>query len=129
VLVGTYAVGETGMHERLEGYAERDALPVMGGMYRRYETLESEGIYRGVIEELRDSGFTMSNRRETLEVVTGPETRFPEGEYFSIGDRVVVLGERNENVIEARGVRTTFEGMGGFTHMRSGGGMRPGMLR
>lgn len=124
VLFGSYAVAQVGVHERFSGYAERGELPMMGGMYRRYETLETQGMYRGVVTELFPDGFAIENRRETLTVFVSDKTRFPDGADVSLGARVVVLGEREGSVVYAVGVRPLPSGVRGG--MMGGGMMNPG---
>lgn len=121
-LAGSYAVAKVGIQERLQSAAERGELPLMGRMYARYERDSMERVHRGVIIEVTEAGFALKNRREELFVNVSDATRFPGGREFSIGDHVVVLGERTGEVIEAVGVRKAPEGRGGM--MRGMGGVR-----
>ena len=106
VLIGSFIVSRTGLHQGLFRYAEDRRLPVVGRLYRGYGLERMEKVNPGIVDELTDEGFRMTNRQgETLNVLISSDTRFPLGADFEIGDRVVVLGERENGTIEAYGVR------------------------
>lgn len=106
VLVGSFIVSRTGIHQGLFRNAEEHRLPIVGSLYRNYGLQRMENVHPGTIDELTDEGFRMSNRRgEILNVLISSDTRFPLGIDFEIGDRVVIIGERDNGTIEAFGVR------------------------
>lgn len=127
-LAGSYAFEEvTEMHEQFSGYAEEGELPLVGGLYQRYEMLELEDIHRGVVTELHERGFSMENRRETLDVLVDGDTEFSGDIRPEEGDHVVVLGEREDDTVYAEGIRLVPEGR--WSSPRGEREERPGMRR
>ncbi len=106
VIVGSSVVQKLGFHEGVSEYSRMHKLPFAGPMYERFELGEEQSVYPGVIIEIRDPNFSIRSRRqEILNVEVSHETRFPAGKKFLVGDEVLVLGEREEDTIEAYGVR------------------------
>ncbi len=117
VILGSSLIQKFGFHEGVSEYSRLHKVPVAGMVYERFEFAEEKSVYPGIIIEIHDPNFSMKNRRqETFEVEVTNETRFPDGKKFAVGDEVLVLGEREDDRIEAYGVRP-------IPHIR--GGMRP----
>ncbi|MBS3903087.1 MAG: hypothetical protein KGZ30_04600 [Anaplasmataceae bacterium] len=111
VLVGGFTVAQTSLHENLLEQARRDRLPVAGPLYRSFGLGNISDIHRGVIDQMIDDGFIISNRRnESVEVQLTPQTRFPFGTDFETGDFVVIFGERNNGQVTALGVQKVGDG-------------------
>lgn len=106
VILGSSVIQKLGFHEGVSEYSRVHKLPLAAPMYERFEFGEEQSVYPGVIIEIRDPNFSIRSRRqEILKVEVTDETRFPVGKRFVIGDEVLVLGEREEDTIEAYGVR------------------------
>jgi hypothetical protein len=107
VVAGGLVVVSTRFHERFAGFAERQKLPLAPGFYKSYMMHNEADINPGLIEELRETGFVLTNRRgEILHVIMTPDTRMPMGNMFIKGDRVLVFGDREStSSIRAFGVR------------------------
>lgn len=106
VIIGSSVIQKLRFHEGVSIYSRMHKLPFAGPMYERFELGEEQSIYPGVIIEIRDPNFSIKSRRqEILQVEVTDETRFPAGKKFLVGDEVLVLGEREDDIIEAYGVR------------------------
>jgi len=106
VIAGGYAVAITSFHGRMFRSAERGELPWAGGFYREYGHQRFRNIHKGAVEEVFENKLTIRSRRdETLSVVMTPETYFPSGPDFAVGDWVVVFGDRDDHTVRASGIR------------------------
>ncbi len=106
VIIGSSVIQKLRFHEGVSIYSRMHKLPFAAPMYERFELGEEQSIYPGVIIEIRDPNFSIKSRRqEILQVEVTAETRFPAGKKFLVGDEVLVLGEREDDIIEAYGVR------------------------
>ena len=106
VVLGSIAVSRAHIHEGLFQYAEEDRLPVAGRFYRGYGISADRRVHLITIAGTTTDGFTGTSRRgETLRIVVLPGTRLPFGMDFDTGDTIVVLGEREDDIIRAFGMR------------------------
>ncbi len=79
--------------------------PCAMGFYRDLGPRRFNNIHTGVIDSLLDPDFTIINRQqERLFILVTKRTRLPFGEDFSVGDTVVVIGDRSGNQVEAFGI-------------------------
>ncbi len=113
-------------HRGLFRAAEEQRLPLVGEFYRGYGTPRVSNTHLGVIFETTKDGFVMEERNnEQLHIVVSSQTRFPLGTEFSVGDAVVVFGNRSGDTIHALGIRQVSNDFGSST-MRM---LRPGSRR
>jgi hypothetical protein len=106
VLVGTYAIAQTGLHQRLMQYAEEQQVPLLHPLYRDFGGPRSEHVHVGIITDITHDGFVMTDRSsEVVAVTIADDTRLPRRRSITIDDRVVVMGEKVEGAITAFGVR------------------------
>ncbi len=106
ISLGGFITARTSFHRDLYERAEKDNLPILGQFYRGVALQRFDEIHRGFIIKITESGFLLGNPfNETLEIIIGPETRFPFGVDFVEGDEVVVFGKRDDDVIHAFGIR------------------------
>lgn len=118
IVFGSSIIQKFGLHEGVSEYSRLHKVPFAGMMYERFEFGEETSVYSGVIIEIRDPNFSIRSRRqEVLKVEVNEETRFPLGKKFVVGDDVLILGEREDDRIEAYGVRPIPRMRGGM--MRS----------
>jgi len=109
-VIGGIAIAKTPLHSGLFNQAQQNNLPVAGTLYRVYGMHPEDSVAEGIVMELKDDGFTMQDHlSEMLTVQMSDDTRFPYGTGFMEGDRVMVIGEREDNVIKAFGVRKIFD--------------------
>ncbi len=107
VIVGGFIVSLTPVHRGLMLRAQDDRLPFAGGFYRHHGTPPNPGdVTPGEIIELIEEGYKINTpRSEILTIVVTPQTRFPLGMKFEVGDKIVVVGNRINDTIEAFGIR------------------------
>lgn len=105
-LLGTGIMAKTLVHERLQQSADRGSLPLIGEMYRAYDREGNQKVHVGTVEELTEQGLVIRDKHgETYEVFVNDRTRVWRDRKFTIGDEIIVLGEKSETTIEARGIR------------------------
>jgi hypothetical protein len=105
VVIGSFLVAQSHIHEGLFRQARDQNLPIAGGFYRQFGTPQANRITTGVITVRRDDGFNMADHDDSeYMVIITRSTELPRGEEFEVGDDVIVLGDRNGNTITAEGV-------------------------
>jgi len=105
-IVGTFVVSKTGIHELAMQRSVESRLPVMGHFYKGYGLPPHERISVGEILLINKNGFVLNERVEgRLNVTINDYTKVPTGAAFGVGDQVVVFGLRQEDEIEAWGVK------------------------
>lgn len=105
VFMGSFIINKTYLHPVLFQRAQEGRLPVAGEFYRDFGMPKSRDMHRGVVSEITDDGFYLKTPEgEILTVVIASETRFPMGVGIKEDDAVMVLGERNKDIIQAFGV-------------------------
>jgi len=80
-------------------------VPCAMGFYRDLGPRRFGSIHDGVITRIVNPDFVIINRQqEELVIVITPQTKIPSGSYFTVGDTVVVVGDRRGDRVEAFGV-------------------------
>jgi hypothetical protein len=103
-IFGGYGLERTSLHGRLADYAEKGQLPLANQIYRSFNHQKFNDIHRGEISSTTDNGIIIKNRNdEYLNIIFTPRTSFPGQGDFILGDFVVIMGERNNQDIEALG--------------------------
>lgn len=110
VITGALAVANSSFHGGVSKYADKNSDTFVGKFYVQYGRQRFIDIHRGIIIEMADNGFMMRDRREeVLTVFVTRRTRLPLGADFSIGDIVVVFGDRKDNQVQAFGIQKACE--------------------
>lgn len=105
IFVGSFIISQTRVHQDLFMRAQERKLPFAGSLYRDYGMQRFENVHSGNITNFTENKIHIINRRgEELVIILTPKTRFPYGTEFSEGDRIIVIGEREDNSIKALGV-------------------------
>ncbi len=119
IILGVVALGViiAPLHKEFLKDAYGDVgLPVVGGLYRSFGASNLSNTHVGVIFETTDDGFILENRNsQKLHVVVSSQTHFPFGTEFSEGDVVVVLGDWDDDTVQAFGVREINNELGSST--------------
>lgn len=95
----------TRVHDRLANRTEHGQfVPIVGGLYPR------GGVARGlvtpaVIKKIGDDSWTVVINDENVKVEINNRTMIPGNWSPSVGDEIVVIGEREDQTIEAVGIR------------------------
>lgn len=106
VFLGSFVIGKTGFHPNLFQKAREGRLPVAEKFYRGYGMEKFHNVHKGVVSELTDNGFIIKTYNdEVLVVIITDKTRFLFKDDIKIGDMVLILGERDNDIITADGVR------------------------
>jgi hypothetical protein len=106
VFVGGFVIAQSPLHHKFFVIARQGNLPFAGGFYRDFAEQRFKDIHPCTITEITQDGFKAEdNHDEMIEVIIGPETRFPYGTNFSVQDRVLVIGPQEDQVIKAVGIR------------------------
>lgn len=112
VLAGGLALAFTPMHGGLLKQARNEQLPFAGAWYKHFDKQLPAGIETGLVTEVHADGCNIQNpRRQHLKVLITPQTRMDHKTNLEIGDMVMVLGRREQNVIYAEGIREIPETM------------------
>lgn len=105
-ILGSMIVTRLRLHEQLFEFAQEQRLPIAGPFYRNYDRHRARNIYPGIIATLNDNGFNLITRQaETFTIIVNNQTAIPAGWIWHQGDMVVVLGNEDDQIITALGVR------------------------
>lgn len=106
VSLTSLVVAATPFHEKLSHCPPVGGPPpCVIGFYRDLGPDRIKNVHRGTITGFEGSNFVIINRnREELTIVVSPRTRLPRGLDFSLGDEVVVIGDRQGDQVKAFGV-------------------------
>lgn len=110
ITIGGIVLANTSLHRDLSRGAKKNQGSFAGGFYRQFDQQNFRDVHRGAIIEFIGNGFEIKNRREeTLMIIVTPQTRLPYGADFSIGDIVVVFGDRDGDIVRAFGIQEVGE--------------------
>jgi len=105
-LLGSFIIDKTQFHSCLFQKAQEEHLPIMGNFYRDLGVEKNNNTQRGIIFEITENNFQIETPRgKVLNVNITSETQFPDGTDIKKNDVIIVLGERNDNEIQALGIR------------------------
>ncbi len=114
-ILGSMIVARFRLHEQLFEFAQEERLPIAGPFYRDYDHRRVRNIYPGIIATLNESGFNLTTRQaETFTIIVNEQTAVPAGWIWHQGDMVVVLGNEDDRIITALGVRPWHSEYGNF---------------
>lgn len=103
--VGGFLIALTPLHSDLLLQAEEEHLPIAGGMYRQFSHNHPSNVVMGRVIEIIPSGFSIRDQEyEILMVQVTPRTILPQ-QGVRLEEVVVVLGDREGNIIKAFGVQ------------------------
>lgn len=119
VFVGGFVVARTSFHRGMYRRMEGQGLPIAGPLYREYGMPHFKQIHPGIIASTTEQGFIiMSRRGEEITVLVSPATRLPLGYDFVLGDPVVIMGEQENGIVRAFGIRKIDDDFRGEFNMR-----------
>ena len=105
---GGFAIALTPIHQNLFNHARDNELPFAGGLYRQYGLPREPrgGVVPGEIIEIIEHGYNINTpRSELLQVLVTPQTHLSKDSNLEIGDRIVVVGDRQGTIITAFGIQ------------------------
>jgi len=116
-LIGGFIIEKTPFHPNLLLQAREGRLPFAGPVYRDFGMPSFKDVHRGVVEEVIENGFKIRTfDNQLLTVVLIPDTRFPLEKEIKQGDSVVVMGEREDDIVRAFGIRKIEDYFRTFEH-------------
>ncbi|TRZ48637.1 MAG: hypothetical protein D4S01_10000 [Dehalococcoidia bacterium] len=109
-LLGSFAISRTHLHSDFFWKAQERKLPMMGGFYRGFGMPRLGDVHYGIISEIIDNGFYLETAEgEILTILATSTIHSPLGPGIKEGDRVVILGKRDDGVVQSFGVRKVDE--------------------
>lgn len=101
-VLGGFLVMKTHLHSDLFWQARQGKLPMAGEFYQGFGAPKLDNVHHGIISDITESGFIIETPRgEILEIVATPTDVFLPGEELEKGDKVVILGKRDDDRVEA----------------------------
>ena len=105
-LLGSFVIDKIQFQSCLFQKAQEKRLPIMGNFYRDLGIEKDHNVCRGIIIEIVNNNFQIKTPRgKILNVNITSETQFPDGADIKKNDVIIVLGERDDNEIQAVGIR------------------------
>ncbi len=105
-VAGTVIVYLTPLHQNLFLQARMHKLPFGENLYQGYGFSRSEKLAAGEVMQIVPEGYVLETpQEEILYVLVAPDTDFSYGRDIDLGDRILVIGVRRKNTIDARAVR------------------------
>lgn len=107
MLLGGFLVSTTPLHRMLLRVVHRGGLPPLALMYEGpMRGNEPPGVLHGSIIATTSNGFVMVDESGagTTSIVVTPRTRLPLGGMFTLGERVIVIGNTASGTMHAYGV-------------------------
>jgi len=106
ISIGSFLIGKTSLHPNLFWEAQAKSLPAIGAVYRDFGSRRIDNMYHGVIVEMVDSGFKIETLcSDVFTVIINPETSLISDTELQENDTVVVLGQINNNIVQALDIR------------------------
>jgi len=105
--LGSFAMSRTHLHPDFFWKAQERKLPMMGRFYRDFGMPKLGDVYYGIVFDMMDSGFHLETPKGEILTVVATST-IPSrlgSPIIKKDDRVIVLGKRKNETIQAFGVR------------------------
>ncbi|MFZ1074873.1 MAG: hypothetical protein WAN50_00655 [Minisyncoccia bacterium] len=108
-IVGSALLALTPLHSFLLSEADRDRLPIIGGVYEQiHDSHEEQGVYRGDVTAFTATGFVISHNDNDRDSDDGTWTVVPPAGFnahtLSVGEKVYVAGPLVDGIVHAYGV-------------------------
>lgn len=128
VVVTALVIQQTPFHGRIYRQVQEGHMRLARPLYGRFEMPQPDKIHPGIVSEVTASGFIIERQDgEILEVKVSPQTRLPREGEIQKGDRIVVIGELKDGVVQALGAHKVPDGVDRFPPPpRRPGPIRPG---
>ncbi len=106
VCVGGWVITRTPFHGVIMKYTEQKKIPVVSPFYEKVRRPVFKDVHTGQIIFITPIGFDMRNPSETILMIhVTSRTKLQKHIEFTVGDRVMVIGPRVGDRVEAFGVR------------------------
>ena len=115
IFMGSFLIGKTSLHSNLFWEAQGRSLPAIGTVYRDFGSRRINNMCHGVVVEVIDGGFKIETLcGDVLTIITNSETNLILDAEIQKNDEVIVLGEINDNIVQALDVRKVEQDSGLF---------------
>lgn len=109
-VVGGEVITTNHFHKSLFVRAQQNRLPFAGGLYRYYVMPRKRNLIIGDVSAVLNNGYQIKSLNNDIFTATVvPKTRFPLGNIFAVGDKIIVFGKSEGNIIEAFEIRKMTE--------------------
>lgn len=99
-------IGASEFHRNLMQISEQGKFPVLPGFYEQFGDLQPRDVHFGVVMQAAPVGFILQTPDEqNFHVIITSQTELPRRVEIIDGDRVIVLGTREDDTIEALTIR------------------------
>ncbi|MDO8462839.1 MAG: hypothetical protein Q7S96_01000 [bacterium] len=99
------ALDQTPLHPILSARTARGSAPLVRELYEHGGSTDVRGAYRGTVTFASADTLEIMTTAGAITVRTVPETRWPFGMSIHIGSQVFVVGEIENGIVRAYGVR------------------------
>lgn len=114
-VAASWAAIATPLHDQLSDRAFHRQLPVVGPLYRAGRPLVRGLITPGTIQQISDKQWVLTAPDDsTVKVNISSSTRIDPAVHPAVGDRVIVIGRRDDDAIDASAIRSAND----FPHRR-----------
>lgn len=94
------------IHELMQEFSQRHQLPGFAPLYKGAMEGRPEGMLVGTIIEMTQTGFVLkTDKDEMVDIVVSKKTRQPINIQYEVGSQVTVFGKKQDDMLEAFGVR------------------------
>jgi magnesium-transporting ATPase (P-type) len=99
-------IRQTSFHNRIWSGTEKGHFNLAQPFYKNFGPQPMEGVYPGVVLEITPAGFIIETPTKTvIKVSTSTLTLFPENKMIKIGDRIIIMGDIENEILKAEGIR------------------------
>ncbi|MDO8424982.1 MAG: hypothetical protein Q7T01_00480 [bacterium] len=99
------ALDQTALHGAINDRTTTGGLRVLDVFYAKPDGMQSAGTYVGIVTTASSDAFLLQTDAGEVVVQLTPETRYPQGRTIGNGDRVLVIGDRQDGIVTAYGIR------------------------
>ncbi len=104
--LGSVFVEQSSIHRRLFHNMSTRHVPFISPFYKGYGEIHPTDFHLVYLLDAQGSQWQAKNRyEERVTIFIGRDTQFPFGHEIRIGDRLLVIGDKNDNIIQARIIR------------------------
>lgn len=102
-LIGSFVINRTHLHSDFFWKAQERKLPMMGGFYRDFGMPRLGEVHYGIISDMIDNGFYLEMPKGEILTILATSTDAKKG------DRVIILGKRDDGTVRALNIRRVDE--------------------
>ena len=107
VAFGSFVVAKSGLHDNLFLRAQNNNLPLVGVIYHNLDVSKHHRWCQAMVLCFPADGWVLVQEASgrQIRIVTTTQTFFPFGQQIERGDILIILGDKNEDVVRVNAVR------------------------